>query len=414
MRILIIDSSRQFMGRIRRLVATGLPNVEVTEYDSEERGMPDGHFTWALYDVLVMSYELGETEAGFIWLRDLITMPGFPPTLMVAESMDVYQAVATIRAGAGDILLRRDISTESLVERVVKLADQRIAPGSATTDDLIITGAVAHETGRDQTTATLGKEEYAFMRLIGQGGMARAYLAQRDSDGQLLVIKTIAGERLNDRSIRDQFLAEAHLAMSVNHDHVVDIVDVGFTDDFGLMVMEFFPHGDLKSRIERGLDPERALSYLRQIALGIGAIWEAGIVHRDLKPGNLMFRANEALALADFGIAKRLEGGRTDTTFGRVMGTPAYFSPEQARGVDVDTRSDIYSAGVIFFEMLTGGRPYDVPTIESMIYHHVHAEVPPLPQHLRRFQPLVDGMLGKQAADRFRDAQTLVAAIDAL
>jgi tRNA A-37 threonylcarbamoyl transferase component Bud32 len=412
-RILIIDNSRQFMGSIRRQLAVGLPDVEVTEYDSEERGMPDGQFDWSLYDVLIITYELGESDAGYLWLRDLITMPGLPPTLVIARQLDVYGAVAVMRAGAADILLREDIETQALVERAARLSKQRVAPLGDTESDLIVTDAMATESGRTQTSAWVGEHEYLFMRLIGQGGMARAYLTQRHNDGQLMVVKTIAGERLADKMTRDRFLSEAQLAMSVNHDHVVEIVDVGFTDDFGMMAMEFFPRGDLKGRIENGLDESVALKYLRQIALGIDAIWQTGIVHRDLKPGNLMFRSDDSLALADFGIAKRLEDGRTDTTFGRVLGTPAYFSPEQARGVAIDTRSDIYSTGVIFFEMLTGGRPYDVPTIESMIYHHVHADVPPLPRPLRRYQELIDRMLAKRPQDRYVDATALVAAVDA-
>jgi eukaryotic-like serine/threonine-protein kinase len=413
LRILIIDSSRQFMGSVRRQLAAGLPDVEVSEYDSEERGIPGGEFDWALYDVLVMTYELGERDAGFLWLRDLFGMPGFPPALILPRELDMYGAVKLMQAGAGDILLRVDIDTEALVERVVALARLRAVLPEPATCDRIVTEAMAAETGRERTTARLGSHEYAFMRLIGQGGMARAYLTQRVDDGRLMVVKTIAGERLADETAGERFMDEAELAMSVNHDHVVDIVDVGFTDGFGMMAMEFFPGGDLKAQIEKGVDSDAALSYLRQIALAIEAIASAGIVHRDLKPGNLMFRQDGSLALADFGIAKRLNDGSLDTTFGQVLGTPAYFSPEQAKGLGVDTRTDLYSAGVIFFEMLSGARPYDVPTIESMIYHHVHVDVPPLPPRFAEFQSLVDRLLAKQPDHRFADASALIKAIDA-
>ncbi len=399
------------MGSVRRQLASGMPEVEVTEYDAEERRLPSSDFDWLIYDVIVLTYELGEESAGLVWLKDVSGVVGFPPVLVLANELDVYATVRLMHAGAGDILLRRDIDTEALVACVERLSRIRSLTTRTQHDELIVTRAVARRTGRERTVAVIGEHRYAFMRLIGQGGMARAYLAQRMDDGVLMVVKAIDSQRLRDQVLKDRFLAEAELAKSVDHAHVVNILDVGIDDDFGMMAMEFFPGGDLKARIEGGLTEELAVHWFKQIVQAIGAIAAHGIVHRDLKPGNLMFRADGQLALADFGIAKRLNDGHLETTSGHVMGTPAYFSPEQARGAEVDTRTDLYSAGIILFEMLAGVRPYEVPTIESMIYHHVHADIPRLPTSRKRYQPLIDRLLAKNPDARFRNADDVLNAL---
>ena len=401
------------MASVRRQLASGMPDVEVTEYDADERRLPGLDFDWLLYDVVVIAYELGEEAAGLTWLKGVAGFVGFPPALVLAHELDVYATVRLMQAGAGDILLRRDIDTEALVASVERLSKRRSLTTQTRHDELIVTGAMARKTGREQTVAVIGEHRYAFMRLIGQGGMARAYLAQRMDDGALMVIKAIDSQRLRDQVLKDRFLAEAELAKCVDRAHVVDVLDIGIDDNFGMMAMEFFPGGDLKARIEAGLTEELAVRWFKQIVHAIAAIAAHGIVHRDLKPGNLMFRADGQLALADFGIAKRLNDGQLETTCGQVMGTPAYFSPEQAKGTPVDTRADLYSAGIIFFEMLAGVRPYEVPTIESMIYHHVHADVPRLPKTRNRYQSLIDRLLAKDPDARFRNADEVLSALPA-
>lgn len=138
-----------------------------------------------------------------------------------------------------------------------------------------------------------------------------------------------------------------------------------------------------------------ALNYLRHIALGLVAIHEQGIIHRDLKPGNIMFRADDGLALADFGISKRRDQTSDLTNHGSVLGTPNYLSPKQALGRNADRRADLYSAGVIFYEMLTGRKPFRAETASALVYQHVHADVPTLPDSVRGFQPLLSRLVSE-------------------
>ncbi|MEQ8493892.1 MAG: serine/threonine-protein kinase, partial [Gammaproteobacteria bacterium] len=137
-------------------------------------------------------------------------------------------------------------------------------------------------------------------------------------------------------------------------------------------------------------------------------------VHRDLKPGNIMFRADDSLALADFGIARRLGQPSDLTNHGSVLGTPNYLSPEQALGEPVDARADLYSTGIILFEMLAARKPFRAESAAALVFQHVHADIPSLPAPRRAFQPLIECLLAKRPAERCQSATELVALLDAL
>ncbi|MGH8598457.1 MAG: serine/threonine-protein kinase, partial [Gammaproteobacteria bacterium] len=208
-----------------------------------------------------------------------------------------------------------------------------------------------------------------------------------------------------------RFAHEADLIGKVNSPFVVRFLEHGFTDSYGYIAMEFFTRGDLKQRIEHGVTTDDAINYLVHIAYGLRAIHQLGIVHRDLKPGNIMFRSDDSLALADFGISKRLDETSELTKHGSVLGTPNYISPEQALGRIVGYQSDLYSAGVVLYEMLTGRKPYRAENAAALVYQHVHAEIPRLPLLVGRFQPIIDMLLAKDPTDRFANADDLIEAL---
>ena len=168
--------------------------------------------------------------------------------------------------------------------------------------------------------------------------------------------------------------------------------------------MEYMSGGDLRAKIDRGVSVRQSVQYLRQIASALSAVHRKGVLHRDLKPGNIMLRADGSIALIDFGLAKRarLDGEITDS--GKIFGTPYYMSPEQGHGGDVDERSDIYSLGVIFHELLTGEKPFKADTAMGIIYQHANAPVPVLPARVAQHQALINMMLAKSPADRLQSA----------
>jgi serine/threonine protein kinase len=211
-----------------------------------------------------------------------------------------------------------------------------------------------------------------------------------------------------------RFLQEYEVISKIRHPNIVRIHDLGIADDHAYIAMEYFSRGDLRAQIAQITDPEAALSLLLQITRALEVVHAVGVLHRDLKPGNIMRRADGSLALIDFGLAKQFNATGEMTGIGQIFGTPYYMSPEQGHGQLLDARSDLYSLGVIFYEMLNHRKPFVASTPLGVIYLHANAPVPILDGDLQRYQPLLDRMLAKQASDRFASAAELAAAIDAL
>jgi serine/threonine protein kinase len=155
------------------------------------------------------------------------------------------------------------------------------------------------------------------------------------------------------------------------------------------------------------------VAYLKQAAAGLAAIHAVGIVHRDLKPENMMLRRDGSLALADFGVAKQVSMLITDTGDGDIVGTPYYLSPEQALGHAVDARCDVYSLGVMAYEMLAGQKPYRARSVRELLNMHVHAPVPRLPSPHEQMQPVLQQMMAKSHEQRYPSAQALLDDLEA-
>jgi serine/threonine protein kinase len=207
----------------------------------------------------------------------------------------------------------------------------------------------------------------------------------------------------------DRFLREYELIAKLDHPNIVRIHDLGIADDHAYIAMEYCGRGSLKRRIQAGLNPDLAFRYMRQIAKALGALHRVGIMHRDLKPTNVMFRDDGSLVLIDFGLAREAQLKSEITGTGEIFGTPYYMSPEQGHGTPVDQRGDIYSLGIVFFEMLTGQKPFDAETAMAMIIRHRLAPIPRLPDALKEYQPAVDRMLAKEPAARFQSTDELLA-----
>ena len=175
--------------------------------------------------------------------------------------------------------------------------------------------------------------------------------------------------------------------------------------------MEYFAGGDLRGWIKTQLAPELAVSYLRAIASGFGEAHKNGVIHRDVKPANVLLRADGTIALIDFGIAKAREESASLTMTNAMVETPHYISLEQVRGNDVDSRADLYGLGVLFFEMLTGARPFNADRLVKLLDAHVNGEIPQLPETCSRYQNIVDKLLAKSPDDRYQSADELLAAL---
>lgn len=251
-------------------------------------------------------------------------------------------------------------------------------------------------------------EGYRVLRKIGQGGMASVFLADAGDGGPPQVLKVVRMDTASNSDSLQRFMQEFALLKQVSHPNVARIFRQDFSLGHAYIAMEYFPCGDLAMRLRRPLDARTAVDYLKQTAAGLGAIHGVGIVHRDLKPDNLMLRRDGTLVLADFGVAKQVSMLITDTGDGDIVGTPYYLSPEQAMGVTVDARCDIYSLGVLTYEMLTGQKPYHASTAQDLLSKHVGDPVPLLPSPNEHLQPVLARMMAKDRDQRYPSANALL------
>ncbi len=256
---------------------------------------------------------------------------------------------------------------------------------------------------------------HEIQRCIGQGGMATAYLARQTSLDRQVVLKVLDTATTDSPVTVERFLNEARMVASLQHPHIITIYDVGTADTDVYISMEFVDGGDLKERLkEQVFAPAEAVDMITKIASGLAAAHAKGIVHRDVKPGNILFRGDGTPLISDFGIAKRLTGDADLTTTGMFVGSPNYMAPEQSDVGQIDGRADIYSLGVIFFEMLTCRKPYQSDSVIDVILKHKKDPVPELPAGLEGYQGLLNLMMAKDRNDRFRDAESLLHFIDRL
>jgi class 3 adenylate cyclase len=252
-------------------------------------------------------------------------------------------------------------------------------------------------------------EGYRVLRKIGEGGMASIFLAQSAEGGPPQVLKVMRMDRAGEADGLQRFIQEFALLAQVQHPNVARIFRQDFSIAHAYIAMEYFPQGDLRQRMKAGtIDPATAIQWIRQTAAGLGAIHEIGIVHRDLKPDNLMLRQDGSLAVADFGVAKQVSMKITDTGDGDIVGTPYYLSPEQALGQPVDARCDMYSLGVLAFELLTGRKPYHASSAQELLHMHISAPVPMLPPEHVQFQPIMESLMAKEREQRYPSARTLL------
>ncbi len=261
-------------------------------------------------------------------------------------------------------------------------------------------------------------ERYDVLERIGGGGMAEVYLARHRLHGGFCAVKVLADHLARDESIVSRFLQEARTAAALEgHPNIVRIVDIGQSNGLYYLLMPYVDGEDLESYLERRgrLTVEDACYVIRQVAEGLAWAHQRGVVHRDLKPANVRLDPRGGITVLDFGIAKAQALG-TMTQVGEKLGTSYYMSPEQIRGESVDHRSDLYSLGVMFYELLTGERPFTGETHFAIEQGHLN-EDPPAPDERDPSIPaevgdVVHFLLQKRPEERYQSAQDVIAVLE--
>jgi len=405
-KVLLIDDDATYRRLLRQHLVTAFEAPVIAEHVPAVEGRLPAEFSAAGFDAVLLDHAPAG-GSGLEWLADGRARPLFPPVIYLIERPDETAAAAAVEQGALGVIAKSRIDHRELVQLLRSAENlQRRALGA------FRASPAAEKAYKFGHTVIKGVR---CIRAIASSAISTVYLAESEREAKLVVLKLLrqVPDSQDRGSTFDRFLQEYEIIRQIHHPNVVSIYELGVADDHAFILMEYFPSGDLRARMRRGIVPLAAVGILRQMAAALAAIHAAGVLHRDLKPGNVMMRADGTIALIDFGLAKQLSLEAEITATGEIFGTPYYMSPEQGHGRDVDARSDIYSLGVIFYEMLTGKKPFLAPTPMAVIYKHSHAPIPRLPEDIAEWQPLLERLLGKEPAERFQTGLEICAAIDA-
>jgi hypothetical protein len=406
--VLVAADSEDRRALLMQYVAIEWPNAVVRELDTSASGLAAIESKSIGCDLALVGFAPGEGD-NLDWLHRMGGRAGATPVVAIIEGESAL-AQALLHHG----VYCHDRSTMSTAEMraALRAALRERTSGLDDLDRTAIMDAAASRAG--QTThpmqaPPLQRVEvrgYRLLRKLGKGGMSEVYLAHSSRGGSVCALKILRTERTSS-SVLDLFIEECTIVSGLNSPYVVRIHDHGITDDYVYVAMEFVEGGDLRERISLGIEPGEAVEIFLQLARALDVIHRAGIIHGDVKPQNVMFRDPRSLVLVDFGVSRVIETS-TVLRAGQVVGTPAYISPEHVLGEPMDGRSDLYSAGVVLYEMLTGRKPFAADSVDQLLRLHAEAPIPQLPGGLEAFQGLIDRLMAKRPADRFFGAQELI------
>jgi serine/threonine-protein kinase len=269
---------------------------------------------------------------------------------------------------------------------------------------------------------------YRLLEKLGEGGMGSVYKVEHVRMGKIAALKVMRPDAAVDKGLKARFLQESRVVAKLSHPNTVQVFDAGELEDGSLfMAMEYVPGKDLAwhLRVHGPVGEEKAISIAVQVLASLAEAHEHGIIHRDIKPANVMLLrrrkgGDDQVKLLDFGIAKLAEGDARNSITGDFVGTPAYMSPEQVRGDNVDARSDLYSLGALLFELVTGRQLYTGPTAVSIVKQHLEEPVPRVAELAPQapvspaFEKIISTALAKKPEDRFKDAEAMKKALEAL
>ena len=404
MRLLLIEEDKRRCADFRQRLAEWRPQAELVVRDPVVDGPLPRDFLAQGYDAVVLSDEWSG-GGGLAWAKELAGRSGFAPLVLLSGS----DAAAFEAIPFGVQVVERDDADPRKLLDVLAAAEQRQSFARA----VWRTSTNGREAQRFGGAFIRG---YRHIRRIAAGVVSDLYLGESESAGELVALK-VARDRQTEHSDLDdsfrRFLQEYEIVQRIRSAGIVRLFDLGVSDEHAWLVMEYFAAGDLRTRIRGGgLSVRRALYTAISIARALQAIHAAGVLHRDLKPGNVMIRDDGSIALIDFGLSKDAALARDVTDHGMIFGTPHYMSPEQGHGEPIDGRSDLYSLGIILYEMLVREKPFRAENPMALIYKHRKEPVPRLPPSFELLQPIVDRLLAKMPDERYADAGEAATALE--
>jgi tRNA A-37 threonylcarbamoyl transferase component Bud32 len=325
------------------------------------------------------------------------------PIFVFARGGNERTAARAMKLGASDYWPIHSVIVGELCSAMQPLLEpvQRTAPASNTAAD------------RWRQPEVAG---YSLLKKIAQSNAASVYLTKNVEFAHPIALKVqpLKGQREVSVADRERFTKECEILSKLNHRSIANVLDFGVTDDYLFLALEYFPCGSLRERMKNPVSEADAVNYAHQIGEALQIVHAARIVHRDLKPSNLMLTDENRLVLIDFGSARTQLLASDLARADDCTGTPYYVCPEQVEDQEPDARGDLYSLGIVMFEMLAGALPFTGNNLTAILAAHRTAPIPRLPERVKNYQPIIDRLLAKSPQDRFATAAQFLDALDAM
>jgi eukaryotic-like serine/threonine-protein kinase len=405
---LVIDPSGELRDFLRFCAGRLWPQLEIVSY-RWARGCPDETFDWSGFDLVVLEERLHVPgDRGVNWLRRLRRNSAVPSIVLVAHELTEKLRGEAERAGAAGVLNKDDLSPRRFaecVDRALRGPVEQSAPAPAPVP------AIASDSIAPGEVAAAPVPGFQILRPLATTSRGWVSLATQESDQRTVALKATRMTGEPGSSTLRRFTREYTVLSHLTDANVIRVFRHGFAQNCGFVASEYCQGGNLGQKIERGIPMSSAVDYLAQIMRGLEAVHAHGILHRDIKPSNLLFREDGTLVLTDLATERELSDNPRLTTKS-LVGDLNYVSPESIRHGAVDLRSDLYSAGIVLYQMLTGATPFGGTTVAAMLEAHLSAPIPRLPRSSAALQPLIDGLLAKEPNERFQSAADVLDGID--
>ncbi len=400
---LVVHDELELRLRLAGLVRRAMPKMDA---DTVTRAGFDAIAIERLraYVAVMFIVEFSPPEAAAAALASLARLHNQIPNLPIfvfARGGNERSAARAMKLGASDYWPIHSVIVGELCSALQPLVEPSQASAAATT--------TAADRWRQPEIAG-----YSLMKKIAQSTAASVYLARNNEFPQpvALKIQAIKGQVVVSEADRERFSRECEILSKLNHRSIANVLDYGLTDDYMYLALEYFPCGSLRERLKHPVSEADAVNYAHQIGEALQIVHAARIVHRDLKPSNLMLTNENRLVLIDFGSARAQFVPSDLARSEDCTGTPYYVCPEQIDDREPDARGDLYSLGVVLFEMLAGCLPYSGKNLADILEAHRSAPVPRLPEQLKSYQPIVERLLAKDPENRYASAAQFLDALD--
>jgi len=403
-RILILEPDTKVRSSLLRYAVKGWQGAAVSSTSGTLTDALSDPERLKSFDVLLVGCDFsndGTAENATLQaIRAVAAEPRNPAVILLTAKGSEYTAVQAIKSGAFDYIPKTLLGREQVLSAVQRAMLHR--KGLLGTRGGTVTGVV-RLFGYDMRRCLATRDSVS---------VHVAFSAERAREVVLKVLHRGRGSLSRDANF-ERLVMEFKLLYDINDHAVAEIYDFRVTSQYCYIAMEYFPLGHLGTKLESKLPPHDALRYAREIARALAIIHTAGVIHRDLKPANIMLRHDDSIALIDFGISRSTQTPKPEPqeNMREIAGTPYYMSPEQSAGLDADERADLYSLGVILYQMLTGDKPYLGATADEILEQHRNAALPALPPELEACQPPLNKLLAKDPAQRYGSAREALEAL---